>query len=387
MKIKDKIINLAQNRRILIAVIILGIIAKLFLYPIRLGDYNVYLEPWVNFIKQNGYFSALEHDFYNYTPAYIYILVLIAKTGIYPLYLIKAVSMLFEFVLAFYIGKIAQLKYKNKSIVLLSLAVVPLLPTIILNGAFWGQCDSIYSAFAIGAFYYMLRSKPLASVVMLGLAFSFKMQFVFILPLFFVFLLRGHIKWYYFLIVPIIYFISIIPAWAYGRDLTDLLTIYISQSNYEKSLTVFFSNIYVWFDNEHFYLIKNLGYAFVFVVTLATGLMLRNKKYIFTLDTWVNLAFLSVIIAPFLLPGMRERYLYLGDAMAFLYFLFYRRNYYLTIGILSVSFYFYLACSRLQTILILEPVFFIYLLLIILAVIDYVKQLAENTKTESDLQQ
>ena len=74
-----------------------SVVVKLALFPVVTGDYIYFLGPWVEFIKEHGYFAALEHDFYNYTPTYIYVLVLIAKTGLNPLFCIKAVSILFEY--------------------------------------------------------------------------------------------------------------------------------------------------------------------------------------------------------------------------------------------------------------------------------------------------
>ena len=67
-----------------------------------------------------------------------------------------------------------------------------------------------------------------------------------------------------------------------------------------------------------------------------------QKKYIFTLESWVKLIFLSCIICPFVLPGMRERYMYLGDLIAVAYICLYPRKAYLAVGILFVSFYSYI---------------------------------------------
>jgi Gpi18-like mannosyltransferase len=292
--------SLSQKKESWMLIIGVGFILKLFLFPVRLGDYNTYLEPWINFIKQNGYLSALQYDFYNYAPSYIYFLIGIAKTGLNPLFSIKLLSVVFEFVLAFFLGKIVYLKYKDPLVIWVALAVIPLVPTIILNGAFWGQCDSIYSTFVVASIYFSLTRKQFLSCLFLGIAFAFKFQAVFILPFFFVMMLRGNIKWYYFLLIPLIYFISVLPTWFYGRSLTDLLLIYFRQSDYFEMLTVFLPNIYAWISNDYFELVKPIGIAFTFVFTLFFGIWLSNRKYEFTFDNWIELAFLSVIIVPFI---------------------------------------------------------------------------------------
>lgn len=367
-----------------ITLICIGIIVKLALFPFKLGDYNVYFEPWINFIKNNGYSDSLKFNFCGYPPLYTYILVVIAKLGFNPLFSIKILSILFEYILAFYIGKIVYLKSKNNMDILVSLAIVPLLPTVLLNGAFWGQFDSINSAFIIGSIYFGLRKNNLLSMIFLGMAFAFKLQSIFILPFYFILLLRGNVKWYSFLLVPIVYFITIIPTWLYGRTLLDLFSIYLAQTDYFRMLTVFFPNIYVWFSDDYYELVKAIGTSFTAILTLVLGIYLSQKKFHFTFDSWVQLAFLSAIIIPFILPGMHERYLYLGDVLAVFYFLVLRKNIHLVIGILLVSFYSYLCCSRLKDILPLWPAFFLYSAVIVLLAKDFVKSLKDNSNQIAD---
>ena len=377
-------LNLFYRKEIWLIIMCIGIIMKLLLFPIKLGDYNFYLEPWIKFIKENGYENSLKYNFYNYSPSYIYILIAIAKIGFNPLYSIKIVSILFEFILAYFVGKIAFIKYKNDLVYWISFAVVPLIPTLILNGAFWGQCDSIYSAFVLGSLYFILKKKEFLSIVFLGIAISFKIQAIFIFPFYFVMLLRGNIKWYYFILIPVIYLISILPTWFYGRPLTELLTIYMVQSDYYQGLTIYFPNLYVLINDDYFNPVRFIGMGLTAVFTIIFGVILSHKKYNFTFDIWLKLAFLSVIITPFLLPGMHERYLYLGDVMAVLYYIIFRKNIKLSFGILVVSFYAYMCCSRLKTILPLWPAFVIYLSIIILAMKDFYNSLKE-TSTHKNL--
>src|ERR1035437_4804471 len=106
--------EILSNKKTWIAIIIFGVICKLILFPVKTGDFNYFLAPWMVFIKTHGYFSSLKYGFYDYTPSYIYILEIIAKIGLSPLYSVKLVSIFFEYLVAFYIGKIAYQKYKNK---------------------------------------------------------------------------------------------------------------------------------------------------------------------------------------------------------------------------------------------------------------------------------
>ncbi len=368
-----------KNNLIWTGLIIVGLILKTIFLPVKTGDYVCFLEPWISFIKSHGYFSSLKFNFYDYTPAYIYILILIAKTGLNPLFFIKLISIIFEYIAAFFIGKIVVLKTQNKKDILICMAVVPLLPSVLLNSSYLSQCDSIYAAFTIISFYFALKNRQLLSILFLGIAFAFKMQTAFILPLFLVLMLRGKIRWYYFLAVPIIFIISILPTWFYGRTFSDLLNVYISQTNRYPFLTLNFPNIYIWLNNEWYQPIKFGGILFTAIITFVFGLILSNKKYNFSFEHWIRLAFLSAIIIPFVLPGMHERYLYLGDIMGVMYFLVLRKNIHLPIGIVLISFYSYIRCSRFNEILPMSPAFAVYLLIIILTTDEFIKSLKHES--------
>ncbi len=96
LKCKESIITLFNKKESWSVLICLGLIIKLAMFPVKLGDYNFYLEPWMHFIKTHGYASSLKYNFYNYTPSYIYILIGLANIGLNPLYSIKTVSLVWE---------------------------------------------------------------------------------------------------------------------------------------------------------------------------------------------------------------------------------------------------------------------------------------------------
>ena len=375
-----KLKAILSNKTTYISLVVFGILCKLILLPVKTGDFIGFLEPWLAFIKSHGYFSSLKYGFYDYTPSYIYILIFIAKTGLNPLFLVKFISIIFEYIAAFYIGKVASQKYKSNNVIWIALAVVPVLPTILLNSSYLSQCDSIYASFVLGSIFFILTKKQLLSVLFLGIAFAFKMQTVMLLPLFFVLMLRGKINWYYFLIIPLVFLISLTPAWFFGRSFTDLLNVYISQTNHYQFLTLNFPNIYIWISNDYYQSSKTAGILLTFALTLISGIWMSKKKYNFSFDNWIRLAFLSAIVIPFLLPGMHERYMYLGDVLGVLYFLVVRKNIHLPVGILLVSFYSYIRCSRYNGVIPMEPAFVVYLSVIVLTIFDFIKSLKNDSK-------
>lgn len=377
----NKVLDLLFNRNFCIIIIIVGIIIKISLFPFKLGDYNFYFEPWIEFIKSNGYMYSLQTKFFGQPPLYIYFLIAIAKLGFNSLYSIKILSIFFEYIIAYFIGKILTIKHKNNAYIWISLAIVPILPTVLINGAFWGQFDSIYAAFVIASIYYVLIERKILSMVLLGLSFAIKLQPIFILPFYFILLLRRKINWYYFLLVPIVYFLTLIPAWFFGRNILDLIFLYFNQSNYLEMLTIYFPNIYIFISNDYYWPIKAIGTILTILITLFISLRLKREKIIFTLDLYLKLILLSVVIVPFILPVMHERYLYLADVLAVLYYFAFRKNMQLSIGILLVSFYSYLCCSRLKDILPLWPGFILYSFVIFFLIKDFIYTLNQHRTT------
>jgi len=100
------------NKYFWLACIFLGLIVKAYFLPLKTGDYVVYLKPWIDFIKAHGYFSALQYDFSNYTPAYLYFLTLVAKIPVDPVFVIKIFSIFFGFLAAYFLGKITSVPLK-----------------------------------------------------------------------------------------------------------------------------------------------------------------------------------------------------------------------------------------------------------------------------------
>ncbi len=377
--IRKYFINLFYLKIFWLVLIICGLIVKVALFPVETGDYVHFFKPWIKFIETHGYTSSLEYNFYNYPPTYIYILIGIAKTGLNPLYLIKIISIAFEFLAAYFIGKIAFIKYKNALVIWISLAVIPLLPTVLLNSSYLSQCDSIYASFVFGSIYFLLKNKHFYSVLFLSLAFAFKVQSVFILPLYFVVMLKGKMKWYYFLTIPTVFLLSLVPASSFGRPFTELLSTYYSQANQYRFLTDEFPNLYIWFDNQNYEIMKLLGIIVTCSVTIIMGFVLKHKKYKFNYEMWIQFALISTLVIPFILPGMHERYMYMADILSVLYFIVFRKNIFVPFGIVSVSLYSYIRCSRFNDILPMEPAFFVYLSVIIFLIVNFIQVLKKST--------
>ena len=103
-------------------------------------------------------------------------------------------------------------------------------PTVVLNGALWGQCDSVYAALAVLSIYLVLSGHPLLGVVSIGASFAFKLQAVFVMPVFLLFWLTRRVKLRHALAFPAVCVVMVLPAVIAGRGLWDALTIPFQQT-------------------------------------------------------------------------------------------------------------------------------------------------------------
>ena len=112
-------------------------------------DYQWFLTKWVDYYRENGGFAGLKNSVGNYNIPYLYFLALFSRSSIRDLYLIKLLSIFFDVILAYACMRIVQKCGGSPLRSAVCFFVVLFLPTVILNGAKWGQCDSIYTAFAL----------------------------------------------------------------------------------------------------------------------------------------------------------------------------------------------------------------------------------------------
>jgi Gpi18-like mannosyltransferase len=257
---------------------------------------------------------------------YLYFLFGVSRIEIYDLYQIKIFSVFFDLVLALGSMKIVSLFSKSDVAKLLTFAATLFVPTVFLNSAFWGQCDGIYAALCIWGLYFGLKSKGIPSVIFFALAFSFKIQSIFILPIIIFLILSDKIKLKELLLFPITFFITLLPALICGRSFYDTFSIYINQTESYPSLTLNCPTLWAFFPEESFNIFGTaaLFLAGAAVLLFCTYLYYNRAK----LDAPLlfDAAYLFALLIPFLLPRMHERYFYLAEALSVAYMLLHRNR-------------------------------------------------------------
>jgi len=286
------------------------------------NDIYWFIQPWGDYIRLHGGFFALADDFSNYNIPYLYLLVGSAYApdylGVPYLVVVKSLSVVFDGVLSWYVYRLVALRYADTRVPLLAGVIVFCLPTVVLNSSVWGQCDSIYTAFGVAGIYYLIRSRPWLGCLLLGLSLAFKLQAAFLLPVVLMLVLLGRVRMRCLLAIPAVVLGLDLPALAVGRPLGELLTVYLDQTKESSRVSAGAANMWSLAagnppDTQLFVAIGTAGTAIAFVI-LAYILVAARVRL--TTPEIVLLTAMAVSLAPFLLPGMHERYFYLADIFA-----------------------------------------------------------------------
>ncbi len=325
-----------------------GLLVRICLAGYRSGDWEVFLEPWTNQLKQHG-FRALATGFYNYTPIYMYILWFLTLLPVDTLLGIKAVSVIFDFILAVTVAKIVT-EIKPGANPLLPFGIVWLAPAVISNSSMWGQCDAIYTAFVMLCLLYLLRDKSAKAMLFFGIAFAIKLQSIFFAPILVLLFFLKKIRFREFLIIPAVYLVSIIPAFLAGRPFRELLLIYLGQTAGDNpTLSVIYPNIYYLIGNDvYLEVYGKAAICFTMGVLLVLLYYVLKKAYQTGLSAkvLVTAALACGTLVVFLLPSMRERYSYMVDILAVIYGFMNLKKLYVPLARITISFMAYTTYYR-----------------------------------------
>ncbi len=281
-------------------------------------DYQNFLTVWVNFFRENGGFAALRESVGNYNVPYLYFLALFSYSAVRDLYLIKLLSVCFDVLLAWGTLRLAGHFSKSAAVRLAAFFITLLLPTVVLNGAYWGQCDSIYAAFAVWSVYFALRGRGIRAVAAAALSFAFKLQAVFLLPVFLIFLFAKKIKWRHLAVFPLTYFLAVLPAVALGRPLADTVLLYFDQAGSVGSALNYNSpSIFAFVRGDvDAALLSALGVGAAFLFLLLLFLLCFIQRRSLNDRALLTCAVLVCVAVPFFLPHMHDRYFFLADVLS-----------------------------------------------------------------------
>lgn len=298
-------------------------------------DFLRYLNSWWIAISQQG-IEGLAHQVGNYNIPYQIIIFILTRFNLDAVIAYKIISLVFDYVLAFSAALlVAQFRDEKffgfSSVVTYSMVLCSL--TVIFNSAFWGQCDGIYTAFILFAIYFINKEKHIPAFIMLGLAFAFKLQMIFIVPLFlYYYATTRKCSILHFLLIPLTDIVLCLPAIFCGRPFFDIFKIYLGQTDEGKQLQMNFPNIYAFFSDgtkrAPYDLLRDFTIYFAIAVLLGGLVLLLYKKPDLTnRENFLLTGIWSVFTCNMFLSSMHERYSYLLDVLLIVYVIAVRKHY------------------------------------------------------------
>ena len=307
-------------------------------------DFLNYTKAWYNTLKAGG-FSAFSQSFSNYNVPYLYLLYLVIRFApdLPAVVATKVPSLVADFVMAWLAFRIVRLKYADAPFALFAAFAVLFAPTIALNSAFWGQADALYTTALVACLYFLLVRQEALAFIMFGISVAFKAQGIFFLPLLVALALRRELRWRYFLLTAAVMLLALVPAWLAGRSFIDLLMIYPSQAGQYEQLSMHAPSMFSWIPDSG--ALYGYFYPVGLLVAAATGLfyvfLVYRSKAKVTPSLLLELATISVMLMPFVLPKMHERYFYPADVFTILLAFYCPRLFFVPIGMSVISFFAY----------------------------------------------
>ena len=358
---------------LLVFATVFGCYIRYALRDVVAGDYKMFFEPWVATLREaGGGFKGLsaEFEYVDYTTPYLLILSFISICPLFnTLILMKMVSIFFDFVAAIAVGFIVYDMTGRKQSGYMAYTVMLFVPTIVANSAMWAQCDIIFTSFVMLSLLYMLRDKPRISLIFYGVAFAFKLQTLFIAPLYLLLWVKKKMKIQHFLWLPIVYFIGIIPSWIAGKNLWDLLTVYLFQANGEMDiykLSHKFPNVYQIIGTDSFLReYADAGIYFTLAVLMVLLYYIAQKNFVFTKELIIRMGMFFVMVVVFFLPHMHERYGILADVLSVIVAFSNPKKFYVPLIAIGCSFAGYTLYLAQQTVIPLSVYAILYAGLII----------------------
>ena len=354
-----------------------ALIMRYVLRNVVAGDYKMFFEPWVATLREAGggiKGLSAEFEYVDYTTPYLTILSFISICPfLNTLLLMKLVSIFFDFVAAFAVMAIVYDRTKNMTYGILGYGALLMVPTVLTNGAMWAQCEIIFTSFVLWSLYFMLKDKPAWSMAFYGIAFAFKLQTLFLAPLYVILWMKGKVKLKHFLFLPLMYVIGMIPSLLAGKSFWELISVYFFQANGQMDIYALshkFPNIYQLIGTDSFL----FEYADAGIwVTLGALMILMycfaRKQYEMNACLLLRMGMLLTMTVVFFLPHMHERYAILVDVMAIVYVFFDFRKLYIPVLTILCSFAGYTVYLAQNNII---PMY-VYTILFLLLMLDHAR--------------
>lgn len=326
---EKKILQLLQKNILVIAffiALVFSVVLRMAMMNNVSRDMEIYLLPWMQELTQKG-FGSLRDGVGNYNSPYLLLMLLGTKLSIQPVHAIKLYSIIADYVLAGGLAAIVYTLRKNsteKSRIRwagFTFLFFCFFPIIVLNSAYWGQCDSIYGAFAVWSLYCLLKNKYGLSFLWFGLGLCFKLQIIFLLPFYIIiYFINKKFTIAWFLTLPAFLLATGIPSAIQGGSIFFGYDVYFGQTVENEDLFFNYPNATALIKdaNPDFFSVPLMIATVLFFMGLLVWLLVIKADL--KGDSILLLAAISVLGAVYLLPHMHERYGFVGEILLWAWF-------------------------------------------------------------------
>jgi Gpi18-like mannosyltransferase len=274
-------------------------------------DITVYYLKWYEHIVQYGRWASLEGSYANYSPPYLYILIKLAQVpGM------VAAAWLF--------WSICRKLGCSQTRSLLAGWIVLVAPEVFQNTLLWGQCDMLHTACLLLMLRLLLARRAGWAMAALGMALAFKLQAIFVGAAVAALFVSGEIPLWSSLCVPAAYVAMMVPAHLAGRPWKQLLLIYSQQYDAQSDIAKSVANPYqliYHFSMRHgrfYWLALHGAFLLTVIATIGLILFLARSRWRLRGERLILAMAAALLISPYLLPKMHDRYFFAGDMMVLL---------------------------------------------------------------------
>ncbi len=357
-----------------------ALIIRFIWFDYESGDYKGCLSSWYDYFVQNGQFKSLGGNFSNYYVPYLCLLSLSTLLPLSKIYAIKLISVVFDIFGAFIVYHLVRERYPSGNKALIATIFVFYLPTVVINSAVWGQCDMGYTAAMLAMVLCIIKNRPNLAAIAYGVAISLKPQAVYFAPFILGLLFTGDLKLRFIAISALTYIICGMPAVFAGKPFFNVILHWLHQENLPL-LSANAPNLYLFIPNCYYETVRFIGLVLSAIVVNLLGFVIFLTRSKLKREEWlVASASISVLIMPFVLPGMHERYFFAADVLSIIYAFYFPKQWYVPLIVQFASLF-----SYFPYLFNIEPIQCKYLSLvmtagIILVVIYYINPLVNIKK-------
>ena len=366
----------------LLFVTIGGIIGRVFLWDIETSDMGVYLR-WYGRAEEYGGLPglyAIGQKIKGYNALFQLLVAVLTHIPGEAIYKLKATWLIFDILLAAGVGRLVfenlnAAKEKRIEYGALSYAFCFLSMSVIFNSSAWGQSDSVYISLIIWSMVFLLREKYFRTFLLLGIAFAFKLQTVFILPFYaFVYLASTKFSCLYFLEIPVMFVLSVLPRQIVGlispiraqvsakaakSTVTGakFIDVYINQILSGGKMYMEYPSFWSFLPDTDadstgfmdFYKFRNVAVIFAFLILLTLMFILLKKKKDYPVRELIYIAFILSFTTVFFLPCMIDRYGYIYEILALVLVFFNRKTLIPAVILYVTNYYMYAGRVGIET--------------------------------------